>query len=336
MSSVSNAISETAINLWRMGRKTKQSSNGWLSGNAVCCTHNNESQDKRGRGGFRLNEDGGISYSCFNCKFKATYTPGYALSFKFRNLLSWLGADKNQIQKLVFEALAIKNEGNGPLVLNSEQRIRNVFKTIDLPENTCSIAEWEHAGCDFDDFNAVKGYLRDRRLDPLDSRFYWTPSNYLGFNRSVIIPYTYKGNIVGYTSRTIDFRNPKYYNKSENNYVYGFDHQDPSWARTIITEGPFDAISVDGLALLGSELNDDKIKLINQLQTEKILVPDKDKDGFKMVEAALDAGWKVSIPPWSVKDVNAARQYLGKLVCLKLITEYATNSIIKIRMYMNG
>ena len=106
--------------------------------------------------------------------------------------------------------------------------------------------------------------------------------------------------------------------------------------RSIICEGPFDAISIEGLALLSSELNNDRIKLIDQLQTEKILVPDKDKAGYKMIEAALDAGWKVSIPPWKFKDTGEAYIELGKLLSLRLITEYATNSIIKIRMYMNG
>jgi hypothetical protein len=327
-----SALEQTFLS--HISGKKKRNQNGWVSFNSICCPHNGESVDKRGRGGVLITDDS-FSYSCFNCKFKTGYRLGGSFGFKIRNLFRWAGVSENTINGFVFEALRIKDNNITDLD-HTEYKVKTTFRNRDLPENCFPISEWEQAGCDFDDFNTVKRYIRDRNLDPLDNRFYWTPNTHIGMNRSVIIPYTYCGNIVGFTSRTIDGRMPAYYNQSENNYVYGFDHQDSSWARTIICEGPFDAISIDGLALLGSELNDDRIRLINQLQTEKILVPDKDKDGYKMIETALDVGWKVSIPPWSVKDINAANQQLGKLVCLRLITEYATNSIIKIRMYMNG
>lgn len=329
-----NSIIETTLNLWKYGRKTKLNSSGWISGNAICCVHNGESQDKRGRGGVRLT-DNSIGYSCFNCKFKTAYYTGGSLSYKFRNLLSWLGASDNTINSLVFEALRLKDESITALD-QSEFKIEHRFKEQDLPENCLPLSDWEQAGCDFDDYNAVKGYIENRGVDPFDKRFYWTPTLSMGMCRSVIIPFTYRNKVVGYTSRHIDGRAKPYINHSQNNYVYGFDHQDSTWARTIICEGPFDAISIEGLALLGSELNDDRIKLINQLQTEKILVPDKDKDGYKMIEPALDAGWSVSIPPWKFKDVNEAVCKLGKLTTLRLIAEYATTNIIKIRMYMNG
>lgn len=322
------------IFLSHISGKVKSNHNGWKSFNAICCTHNGENQDKRGRGGIIVTNDS-FSYSCFNCKFKTGYKLGGSFGFKMRNLFSWAGVPENTINSLVFEALRLKDGGITALD-QTEFKIETRFKECELPEHCLPISEWENAGCDFDDFNTVKQYIQNRGLDPMDSRFYWSPELSKGMNRCVIIPFTYKNKTVGYTARHIDGTRFKYYNQTHNNYVYGFDHQDSTWARTIICEGPFDAISIDGLALLGSELNDDRIKLINQLQTEKILVPDKDKDGFKMIEPALDAGWMVSIPPWRFKDVNEARQELGKLASLRLITEYATTNTIKIRMYMNG
>ena len=322
------------IFLSHINGKVKSNNNGWRSFNAVCCIHNGESQDKRGRGGIIVTNNS-FSYSCFNCKFKTGYKLGGSFGFKIRNLFRWIGVPDNTINGLVFEALRLKDQSVTDLD-RTEFKIETRFKEQDLPENCLPIRDWEYAGCDFADYNAVKGYIANRGVDPMDSRFYWTPTVKVGMNRSVIIPFTYRNKIVGYTSRHIDARAKQYINHSQNNYVYGFDHQDSSWARTIISEGPFDAISIDGLALLGSELNDDRIKLINQLQTEKILVPDKDKDGYKMIEPALDAGWMVSIPPWKFKDINEAVCALGKLVSLRLITEYATTSVIKIRMYMNG
>ena len=65
--------------------KRKQTPSGWLSFNAPCCHHNGTSADKRGRGGLITNGDGGISFHCFNCGFKASWQPGRNLSHKLNN-----------------------------------------------------------------------------------------------------------------------------------------------------------------------------------------------------------------------------------------------------------
>jgi len=88
--------------------KKKTSPSGWTSFNAVCCEHNGETPDRRGRGGIANNADGSVSYHCFNCNFKASYQPGRHLTYKFRKLLSWFGAGQNEIQRLVIEAIRIK------------------------------------------------------------------------------------------------------------------------------------------------------------------------------------------------------------------------------------
>ena len=56
--------------------KKKTTPSGWTSFNGVCCPHNGESPDTRGRGGLTANPDGSVSYHCFNCNFKASYQPG--------------------------------------------------------------------------------------------------------------------------------------------------------------------------------------------------------------------------------------------------------------------
>ena len=62
--------------------KKKTTPSGWTSFNAPCCIHNGDSADKRQRGGLISNADGGISYHCFNCGYKCSWTPGRNLSFK--------------------------------------------------------------------------------------------------------------------------------------------------------------------------------------------------------------------------------------------------------------
>ena len=56
--------------------------------------------------------------------------------------------------------------------------------------------------------------------------------------------------------------------------------------------------------------------IIDGLSREVILVPDADKTGKKLIEAALEYGWSVSFPVWQqdYKDVNEAVMNLGKLL----------------------
>ena len=68
----------------------KNTSSGWISFNAVCCVHNHQSADRRGRGGIKVS-DQGWSYHCFDCGYTASFIIGRNLSVKSRRLLKWLG-----------------------------------------------------------------------------------------------------------------------------------------------------------------------------------------------------------------------------------------------------
>ena len=60
--------------------KKKQTPSGWIGFNAPCCVHNGDSADKRQRGGVMTSGEGGFQYHCFNCGFKAGWSPGKLLS----------------------------------------------------------------------------------------------------------------------------------------------------------------------------------------------------------------------------------------------------------------
>ena len=70
--------------------KRKTTPSGWTSFNAPCCIHNGDSADTRQRGGLISNGEGGVSYHCFNCGYKASWQKGRNLSHKMRKLLQWL------------------------------------------------------------------------------------------------------------------------------------------------------------------------------------------------------------------------------------------------------
>ena len=205
--------------------KRRKSQSGWQSFNAVCCPHNGESQDTRGRGGVIANPDGGVSYSCFNCKFKTSYTPGRPLSFKFRKLLRWLGADANEIQRLVFEALRLKDLVNPEEIKDADEPI--TFAARSLPEQAKSfwslaefykLADNNHLPTQF--VTAVN-YVIDRKIDCNKYDFYWTPEIEHKLNYRVIVPFIYKNEIVGYTARAVnDGIQPKYISNHPADFVF--------------------------------------------------------------------------------------------------------------------
>ena len=67
--------------------------------------------------------------------------PGRHLNFKFRKLLSWLGADENTVRRLVIEAIRIKDMV-APEQVRAEPEAEIEFKPRSLPENTMSFREW--------------------------------------------------------------------------------------------------------------------------------------------------------------------------------------------------
>ena len=173
-----------------------------------------------------------------------------------------------------------------------------------------------------------------RKIYPEDFPFYWTPK--VGFSNRLIIPFLYNNEIVGWTARTIGDATPKYLSEQQPGYVFNLDNQQDNRAFVIISEGPFDALSINGCALLGAEIKDSQNWLLKQLGKELILVPDRDHEGPKTVEQAIELGWSVSMPNWpaGVKDINDAIGKLGKLATLWLIVNNKESNALKIRLKM--
>jgi hypothetical protein len=117
-------------------------------------------------------------------------------------------------------------------------------------------------------------------------------------------------------------------------FVYNLDNQTPSKAFCIVCEGQIDAIHVEGCALGGSEISDQQALLLNRLQKQIIVVPDRDKAGSKLVERAIDLGWSVSMPEWEldINDIGDAVKRYGRLYTLHSIATNAEESALKIRL----
>jgi hypothetical protein len=321
--------------------KKKTTPSGWTSFNAPCCHHNGETADTRGRGGLTANPDGSVSYHCFNCNFKASYQPGRHLTFKFRKLLKWLGADDTDIKRLVIEAIRVR-ELVAPEAVKAEAEEEKIeFKVRDLPEGAISFQQFISFHI-LDNFQNVPGlldsavnYIKERKIDHTKYDFYWTDSTEHSLHQRVIIPCIWQGRTIGYTSRAfVDGVKPKYYSHYEPNFVFNMNNQLPDSKFVIVCEGPFDAMSIDGVAVLNNECNETQADIIESLGREVIVVADKDRAGAKMINNAIEYGWSVSFPVWleTCKDINEAVVKYGKLFVLKSILDSKQTSKLKIEL----
>ena len=305
--------------------KRKTTPSGWTSFNAPCCHHNGNTADTRGRGGL-ISEGDTVSYHCFNCGYKASWQPGRPVSQKLRKLLQWLNCSDDTITRLTFDVMRL-NEG----VEVAERKIElPTFETVPLPPDAIKITDIT----DFSKFSlAILEYMAARNLNLDDTDYYWSPS--LAYRDRLIIPFYYEGRVVGWTARTITAdKKPKYLTETQPGFVYGLDEQGYNKTFAIVCEGQVDAIHIDGCALGGSEINDAQALLIDKLNKDIVVVPDRDKAGSKLVEQAIEQGWGVSLPEWShdINDIGDCVNKYGRLYTLYSIASAAETSPLKIRL----
>lgn len=313
--------------------KRKSSPSGWISFNAVCCSHNGNSPDRRQRGGLKV-QDSSWSYHCFNCGYTASFALGRAVSFKARRLLSWLGVPDIQIEALNLESMRHRSIHG---LIDDRRRVMSSlqgfeFNEVELPAGAELITA--------DHTPQLWQYVRDRHVPdtfPIMTRLDTVPPHGPGPVKirrpHVIVPFTYDDRIVGYTMRFLDDRKPKYLSDSQPGYVFGVDQQPDDWQHVLVMEGIFDALCIGGVAVMHNDINDEQARLIRSLGREVTVIPDQDASGLALIDRALELGWAVSIPNWeNCKDVNDAVKKYGRLGTLLTIMQSRETSRIKIEL----
>jgi hypothetical protein len=315
--------------------KRKQTPSGWVAFNAPCCGHNGTTPDTRQRGGLIAKADESVSFHCFNCGFKTSWRIGRNLSYKMKKFMRWLNMPDDVITKLALQVLQQKTDDTGFKSIVTLPK----FTIKELPPKAKPIYEWatykdlEPSGVDKDLFSVME-YIAKRKLTLDDYDFYWSPE--AGFRDRLIIPFIHQSKIVGYTARKVVESKVKYLSEQQPGYVFNTDAQDDDRKYIVAMEGPIDAIAIDGIALLGSEIKEQQSTLVNSLGKHVIVVPDRDEAGQKLVWDSFEAGWSVSMPDWDqdVKDVNDAVCKYGRLHTLYTIIKNAEDSQLKTKLRM--
>ena len=109
----------------------------------------------------------------------------------------------------------------------------------------------------------VLEYMASRNLYIDDYNWHWTDED--GFQNRLIVPFYNQHRIVGYTARKITDGKPKYISEQQPGYVFNLDHQSYERKYVIVTEGPIDAICIDGVAVMSAEIGPSQVPQISQL-----------------------------------------------------------------------
>lgn len=264
-------------------------SSGWRTYKCTQCNDYTE------RAAFK-HEDTSIYNNCFNCGFKCVHdeTSG-KISSKFKSLLKSLGISDNQI-----------NEASGSLFFNKQNTPQNVTLETIKPKIVLHTPEIKLPALSYpigvDHSYEIQlpliEYLDSRKIDPIALNIHFSLSpKYLG---RIIIPCVRDNKIIYWQARSIDpLEKPKYLSPGLNKeaVMWGYDNLWQDMDKPLfVTEGIFDAAPLNGVALIGSDLNASKLEVLRKCRRRKILVMDKDLNGAKLAELALQEGWEITWP----------------------------------------
>jgi hypothetical protein len=317
--------------------RTKSHAKGWIGFNAICCHHRGERNDTRGRGNI-LFTNMGFSYNCFNCGFKTSWELGRQLSGKNKQFLNWFGATPEEVKTLAFKCWQMAQQ-TAPEENKEFEKNDFVldFESVELPKGSRSFTYWQ--SINNPGFNAVLAYVNSRGFKLNLDQLYWTtvPGEW-AFNTRVTLPITFKKQIIGYVSRSI-VPGVKYVKETGNNVNVLFNSRvlanyQRKWI--CVVEGAFDALAIDGVAVLKNSMSPEQAKWIQDSGQTPILVPDRDKGSKTLVDQALSLGWHVSIPTeehWEhdIKDVADAAKRYGRIYALRSILESASDNELYIK-----
>lgn len=301
--------------------KTNRTPSGWQTFNCPMCT------DTRRRGGV-ISDGAKITYHCFNCQFKTGWSPGVGLSKKFRDLGERLGASQSEINRVQLDLLKYTDELRDAEVVDRDYRYAK-FTPYERPGHAVDITT-------LPDGHEIKEYARERGVLGL-TELWWLDDTIM--RKRLTIPFWHGGELVGWTGRHLtpskERKITKYHTVQSPGYVYNLDAFMESERRYLVVfEGVFDAILLDGVAVLSNEVSEAQAAQIDKSRCQVIVSPDRDKPGDKLIEAALEYDWAVSFPPWDsgVKDAAEACEKYGRIATLRSIIQYSTDSKIKINV----
>ena len=292
---------------------------------------------KGNRAAFRFDDDT-VGFHCFNCGVATKYDPASHRNIptKMSQVLQDFGIDSSQCNDIILANInkyGFKSSDEVKADLKIEPPELVLPPTFYKIEDADGDDKWAEIAIDYIEYDRM---LSIKQHDFMLS----TQTDDLRFKKwfgRVIIP-VYKNNkLVYYQGRDLTGKAIKKYESpgdSKDRVIYGFDrlftdHDKPLY----VTEGVFDAMLVNGVAIMGNKLSDAHTAWLNKTSRTKVFIPDRFGDGAKIADQCLRLGWHVAVPyetTWDskVKDLTDAFKKYGKLYTMARISETTAEGML--------
>lgn len=278
------------------------SASGWHEVKCAVCG------DYKRRGGFLFDGTGSVVYKCFNCGQKAGFTTGStSFSAGMQRVLDSFQIDSRRTGEVLFTGFA--RGGN-----KKREHLPRDLRPASVTEKPASFFPLDSAR-----HNTYVEYLATRGFTPTDFQDLWVPLSVdrVWKNRLIIPVFNHRDQLVFYQGRSIVPTRKRWESPPLPKTGVIFDHNklyDRSRTDLIVCEGMFDAKSVDGVAILGSEFSAYHLSELQKFKGRKLVVPNKDSNGVMMGRQALENGLALSFPDiGSCSDLNEAKLKYGGL-----------------------
>jgi hypothetical protein len=286
---------------------------GWFSGRGACCG------DYKERAGF-LFEDGKVIYNCWNCGQKHFYEEdSRKLNHRFKKLLvDGYGIPIEELREVISSSFFNK-EATEPKVITKTD-LAKIPAPIEI-----AIPDWfiplGSEQMESDQLKAI-AYLEKRHVDPLGGEY--GVSLLPKLKDHVVILFRSNGKLVYWQARYFgsDPKIARYSNctVTRTSIMYNVDELFRYSSEPIfITEGIFDSIPLNGVALMGSSLNEAKLAILKKSRRRLIFVIDKNANGQHVATAAMAAGFEITFSPGD--DVNSSIGDYGLLWTIRTLLQ---------------
>lgn len=312
-----NVIKQSGI----LGTRSPSAS-GWYTIKCKICN------DYKNRGGF-LFENNAVMYHCFNCSSTAGHAPSaQKFSKGMYQVLAAFGVDIASARKTLFASF--QSRGTETPETDEEREYRLSVQqpaVLELPDefeflaaaNPHHVLAIKYVSDRFVDF-AKYGAMISTTTNPRD----------IWYGRVIIPIYNRSNQVIFYQGRSFIGADRRWESPSapKTNVLFGYHNiDDHSKDYVIVCEGMFDAMCIDGAAILGSEFTSFHIRVLNSTHKKKIVVPQRDKRGYAMALQALESGYSLSFPDIGrAQDINDAVIQYGRLYTEQQIISKATTS----------
>lgn len=309
--------------------------NGWHPVYCEVCGDGSRTQGPRG--GWKFDGET-AGYNCFNCGIHGSFTPEeeYPMSKDMKHILLSFGIPKKEYSKILFR-IRESDPSFTPKEKTEQDNLMDqmLSKAMEFPDYLIELDK----NLDSEIGKKSLNFLEAKLINYKDYPFFLSTGITKSKNPTdksnakitagrLVIPIFYRDKLLLLQARDLLGKSKnKYINiGSSSNTIYGLDSLDPKHKYIMVTEGFWDAFHLNGVSVITNNVSSFQIKLLNNFEKDKVVVPDRMGDYNTLAIRGVKNGWGISAPKEfrNVKDVTDAIKKYGKLYALHTFMKNVT------------